>query len=91
MFEYELLDRARADRAHIVLPEGTEDRVLSAADTLLRRAAVEVTLLGDPAVVCARATQLQLDITAAAVIDRTPTSCASGSRRNTPPGAPTRA
>jgi phosphate acetyltransferase len=56
MFEYELLDRARADRAHIVLPEGTEDRVLRAADTLLRRAVVEVTLLGDPAVVRARHT-----------------------------------
>ena len=69
MFEYELLDRARSERKHIVLPEGAEDRVLRAADTLLRREVVEVTLLGDPAVVRARATQLQLDISAAAVID----------------------
>jgi phosphate acetyltransferase len=69
MFEYELLDRARAERMHIVLPEGTEDRLLHAADTLLRREVVDVTLLGDPTVVRARATQLQLDISAAAVID----------------------
>ena len=69
MFEYELLDRARADRRHIVLPEGGEDRVLSAADTLLRRHVVDLTLLGDPAAVRARATQLQLDISTAAVID----------------------
>jgi phosphate acetyltransferase len=52
-----------------VLPEGGEDRVLSAADTLLRRQVVDLTLLGDAAAVRARATQLQLDISAAAVID----------------------
>jgi phosphate acetyltransferase len=69
MFEYQLFDGARADRRHIVLPEGTEDRVLRAADTLLRREVVEVTLLGDPEVVRARATQLQVDISRAVVID----------------------
>ncbi|MGA2929649.1 MAG: phosphate acetyltransferase, partial [Solirubrobacteraceae bacterium] len=69
MFEYELLDRARAQRKRIVLPEGTEDRLLRATDTLLRRDVVDVTLLGDPAVIRARATQLQLDISAATIID----------------------
>ena len=29
MFEYQLLDRARADRKHIVLPEGDDDRILT--------------------------------------------------------------
>jgi phosphate acetyltransferase len=47
MFEYELLDRARSDRRHIVLPEGDDERVLLAADTLLRRGVVDLTLLGD--------------------------------------------
>jgi phosphate acetyltransferase len=69
MFQYELFDRARADRRHIVLAEGAVDRVLRAADTLLRRGVVELTLLGDPTVVRARAARLQLDISAAAVID----------------------
>jgi phosphate acetyltransferase len=69
MFQYELFDRARADRRHIVLAEGAVDRVLHAADTLLRRGVVELTLLGDPTVVRARAARLQLDISAAAVID----------------------
>ena len=32
MFEHELIERARADRRHIVLPEGNEDRILRAAD-----------------------------------------------------------
>jgi phosphate acetyltransferase len=43
--------------------------VLRAADAMLRRQVVDLTLLGDPAAVRARATQLQLDISAAAVID----------------------
>src|SRR6185312_12648213 len=34
MFEYDLLDRARSNQRHIVLPEGTDDRVLRAASTL---------------------------------------------------------
>lgn len=37
MFEHELLERARAERRRVVLPEGTEERVLRAADVVLRR------------------------------------------------------
>ena len=37
MFEHQLIDRAVADRRHIVLPEGDDDRVLQAADIVLRR------------------------------------------------------
>ncbi|RPE32568.1 phosphotransacetylase [Kitasatospora cineracea] len=48
MFEHALLERARADRRHIVLPEGTEDRVLRAAEVLLRRNICDLTLLGAP-------------------------------------------
>jgi phosphate acetyltransferase len=47
MFEYDLLDRARADRKHIVLPEGADDRILRAASTLLQRGVAELTILGD--------------------------------------------
>jgi phosphate acetyltransferase len=43
-----VLDRVRADRRHIVLPEGGEDRVLSAADPLLRRQVVDLTLNPNP-------------------------------------------
>ena len=48
MFEYELIQRARADRKHIVLPEGTEERILRAAEILLLRDVVNLTLLGNP-------------------------------------------
>src|SRR5918994_1268680 len=37
MFEHQVLDAAIADRRHIVLPEGEEERILRAADILLRR------------------------------------------------------
>lgn len=37
MFTYQLMERARADRKRIVLPEGDDDRILRAAGRLLRR------------------------------------------------------
>jgi phosphate acetyltransferase len=69
MFEHELLDRAREDRRHIVLPEGDEVRILRAADTLLRREVADLTLLGDPALVRGKADQLGQDIGQAQVLD----------------------
>lgn len=62
MFEYELLDRARADRKHIVLPEGDDDRILRAAHTLLQRQAADLTILGDEAKINARASRLGVDL-----------------------------
>ena len=69
MFQYELLDRARAARKHIVLPEGSDDRILHAADALLRHKVVGLTILGIPEQVEARAAELGLDISAAAVVE----------------------
>ena len=47
MFEYELIQRAGADKQHIVLPEGDEERILRASEILLRRKVVDLTLLGE--------------------------------------------
>jgi phosphate acetyltransferase len=69
MFEYELIERAKAARRHIVLPEGEDDRVLRAADILLRRGVVAVTLLGDPDAVRGRAAALGLDLDTAEIVD----------------------
>ncbi|WP_372593254.1 phosphate acetyltransferase [Actinotalea sp.] len=69
MFEYELLARARGDRKHIVLPEGSDDRILRAASTLLQREVAQLTILGSETAIRARATELGLDISAAKVID----------------------
>ena len=69
MFEYQLIDRARAARKHIVLPEGEEPRILAAADQLLQRGVVRLTLLGSPSGITAKASQLGLDIAGAELID----------------------
>jgi phosphate acetyltransferase len=69
MFEHELLDRARADRRRIVLPEGTEERVLHAAERLLRRGVVDLTLLGADDEVRAAAARGGVDIGGAQVLD----------------------
>jgi phosphate acetyltransferase len=62
MFEYELIERAREDLRHIVLPEGTEERVLRAAEQLLRRNVCELTLLGPVEVIRDKARDLGLDL-----------------------------
>ena len=46
MFEYKLIREAKKNKQHIVLPEGTSERILQAADILLRRDVCEITLLG---------------------------------------------
>ena len=48
MFEHQLIERAKIERQHVVLPEGTDDRILRATEILLRREVAEITLLGDP-------------------------------------------
>ncbi len=58
MFEHDLIERARSARRHVVLPEGAEERVLRAAEVLLRRNVCDLTLLGDEEAVRRRAAEL---------------------------------
>jgi phosphate acetyltransferase len=67
-FEHELLERARQDVKHIVLPEGDDDRVLEAAATVLREGVARVTILGDEQAVRARAAELGHDLSGAAIL-----------------------
>ena len=69
MFEYDLVERAKADRRHIVLPEGNDERVLLAADILLRRGVVELTILGNPNDITARKAALGLDLDGVNIVD----------------------
>jgi phosphate acetyltransferase len=62
MFQYDLIERAQAANAHIVLPEGVDDRVLIAADRVLRRRVCDLTLLGPVDRVRARIAELGLDL-----------------------------
>lgn len=68
MFEFQLIERARAQRKRIVLPEGDDDRVLRAAATVLKRGIADLVILGEPFEVRARAIELGIDIQAAEVL-----------------------
>lgn len=69
MFESRLLQRAKASRQHIVLPEGENDRILKAAEILLRRDVVDVTLLGREEKVKKRIASLGLHLEKATIIE----------------------
>jgi phosphate acetyltransferase len=69
MFTYGLLERARSDRKHIVLPEGDDDRILRAAGRLLQRGVADLTVLGDEARIRSRAAELDVELDAAMVLD----------------------
>ena len=69
MFQYELIERAKAARAHIVLPEGADVRILRAADRIRRRQVCDLTLLGNVDAVRERATELGLVLDDVPVID----------------------
>jgi phosphate acetyltransferase len=69
MFEYELIERAKSLRKHIVLPEGTEERILRASEILLRRNVAELTLLGNPEEISARRASLGLNLEGIHVVD----------------------
>ena len=44
----EIVERAKANRQRIVLPEGTEERTLKAADQLLADEVAELIIIGNP-------------------------------------------
>ncbi|MGD8985039.1 MAG: phosphate acetyltransferase [Desulfobacteraceae bacterium] len=69
MFEYELIQRAKANKQHIVLPEGEEERILKAAEILLRREVVDITLLGNEESIRDKIVQLGLRMNAVNIVD----------------------
>ncbi|MET7469765.1 phosphate acetyltransferase [Micromonospora sp. NPDC005222] len=69
MFENDLIDRARAQRRRLVLPEGADERILRATEVLLRRGVAELTLLGRPDEIARRTRELGVDLGDAQVVD----------------------
>ncbi len=69
MFQYELIERAKQAAARVVLPEGTDDRILEAAERLLRRKVCQLTLLGQEAAVRQRISELGLALDDVPIID----------------------
>jgi phosphate acetyltransferase len=68
MFLYYIVERAKAQKQHIVLPEGNDPRILRAAEVLLSRDIVDLTLLGKPREVRTMIHEMGLEI----ALDRTP-------------------
>ncbi|OAH13359.1 phosphate acetyltransferase [Streptomyces jeddahensis] len=69
MFEHKLLEQARSDRRRVVLPEGTEERVLHASEVLLRRGVCDLTLLGPDEQIRKKAADLGIDLSGAQILD----------------------
>ncbi|WP_328438494.1 phosphate acetyltransferase [Streptomyces sp. NBC_00444] len=69
MFEHKLLEQARSDIRRVVLPEGTEPRVLHAAEVLLRRGVCDLTLLGPVDQIRKKAADLGIDLGDSQLID----------------------
>ena len=67
-FQADLIERARADRKRIVLPEPDDDRVLQAAAQVLAAGIADITFVGDADYVAKRSGELGLDLSAAQVV-----------------------
>ena len=67
-FQADLIERARAERKRIVLPEPEDDRVLQAAAQVLAAGIADITFVGDADYVAKRAGELGLDLSAAQVV-----------------------
>ena len=69
VFERQLIEQAKANRKHVVLPEGEDDRILQAADQLLKQGVAELTILGDVDDMNRRAADLGLDLSGANLVN----------------------
>ncbi|MUK01196.1 phosphate acetyltransferase [Vibrio cholerae] len=68
-FLHELIQRARAERKHIVLPEGEDVRVLKAAEILHRRDVCDLTILGPEGRIRELASGQGIDLTGLTLVD----------------------
>lgn len=62
MFQYNLLKRALKNKKHIVLPEGSDERILRATFRLQASNVVDITLIGDEKKIKSKAVKLDIPI-----------------------------
>jgi phosphate acetyltransferase len=67
MFQYQMVKRAGKEIKHIVLPEGNDDRILIAAEKLLKQGIVRLTILGKKDMLESSIKRLNLDLDPAMV------------------------
>ncbi|WP_292657349.1 phosphate acetyltransferase [Nitratifractor sp.] len=71
MFRMQLFERARSDLKRILLPEIEDDRILRAAESLLRRKVVRIVLVGENEEITRRSKKLGIDLSGAEILDPT--------------------
>ncbi|WP_203568860.1 phosphate acetyltransferase [Aestuariimicrobium ganziense] len=71
MFEYQIMQQARANKRTIVLPEASDPRILESASIILQRGVANIVLLGDPTEVKRQSHAQGFDIDGAVVVDPT--------------------
>ncbi|MGE4419258.1 MAG: phosphate acetyltransferase [Sulfurimonas sp.] len=69
MFEYKLFEMARQNRKKIVLPESVDERILRAAEIILRRDVADIILLGDEEEIKESYQRFGLDLSRASIIN----------------------
>ncbi|MBU0721431.1 phosphate acetyltransferase [bacterium] len=69
MFEYKLFEMARSNKKKIILPESSDERILRAAEIVLRRGVADIILLGREEELRANYLRLGLDLSRATCID----------------------
>ncbi len=68
-FLHDLIERARLQRRHIVLPEGNDVRILRAAEILHRRDVCDLTILGNESEVRELASTQGIDLSGMSIVD----------------------
>ncbi|WP_366183241.1 phosphate acetyltransferase [Flavobacterium ovatum] len=61
MFQYNLVKRAKQHRKHIVLPEGSDDRIILAASRLLAMDVVDISIIGNKKQIEQKVNELGID------------------------------
>jgi phosphate acetyltransferase len=69
MFEYNIFETARKNKKRIVLPESNDDRILRAAEIIMRRDVADIILLGKDSEINKKAASLGIDISNATIIN----------------------
>ncbi|MGO4773118.1 phosphate acetyltransferase [Flavobacterium sp. W22_SRS_FK3] len=62
MFQYNMVQRAKLHRKHIVLPEGNDDRIIMAASRLLDMDVVDISIIGDKKQIESKVTELGITL-----------------------------
>ena len=69
MFQYRLVEQARANRQRIILPESEDERILHAAEIILKRGIADIILLGKEEEIIHRCKRLGISLEGASYVD----------------------